>query len=124
LLKHIAVGLFVPYCVFLFIYIRKGFRSESRVLGILPWVMMLCAIWSFLPSIMNKLPLGFLNKIVNNFLISNIFFFYGILRKLSNTGSTFGLAMIFFMVFSLLGVYSRHLLVQEREIVTLRKRME
>lgn len=124
MLKHIAVGLFVPYCVFLFIYIRKGFRSESRVLGILPWVMMLCAIWSFLPSIMNKLPLGFLNKIVNNFLISNIFFFYGILRKLSNTGSTFGLAMIFFMVFSLLGVYSRHLLVQEREIVTLRKRME
>jgi len=116
MLKHIVIGLLIPYCIFLYFYIKKGFKIESRLLAKLPLLLLLCAIWSFLPSILNKLHLWPLNVIANNFYISNIFFFYGFIRKVPHTGSVFGLGVIFFVCFSLLYIFVRHLKAQEREL--------
>jgi hypothetical protein len=114
--KHIAIGLFIPYCIFLFFYIKNGFRTDSKTLAKLPFLLLLCAIWSFLPNILNKLHLWPLNVIANNFFISNIFFFHGILRKLHTTGASWGLGIIFLIFLSLMLIFTRHLRTQEREI--------
>lgn len=114
--RHIAVSMLVPYCIFLFIYARSGFHVESRKLARLPFILLCCAIWGLMPSILGKLHLWPLDKIANNFLISNIFFFYGILRKTPHTGSILGLGVIFFIFFSLMFIFKRHLRAQEREI--------
>ena len=118
--KHIAIGLLIPYCVFLFFYMKNGFRMESRLLAKIPFLFLLCAIWSFLPSILNRLNIWPLNVIANNFFISNIFFFYGIIRKIPHTGSTFGLGIIFFIFFSLMFIFAQHLRRQEKELKNLK----
>ncbi|MEI8349057.1 MAG: hypothetical protein WCI77_02790 [Candidatus Omnitrophota bacterium] len=69
-----------------------------------------------MPSILSKLHLWPLSAIANNFYISNIFFFYGILRKIGHSGSTFGLGVVLCIFFSLAIIYARYLRAQEREI--------
>ena len=111
MLKHIAIGLFIPYCIFLFIYVRNGFRFKSKVLARVPYVLLFCAIWSIVPNILKWLP----------FYIRDIFFFHGILSRLRTTGSTWGLGMIFFVFFSLFFIFVRHLGAQEKAILDLEK---
>lgn len=116
MLKHIAAGLLIPYSVFLYFYAKRRFSVASKVLARMPLVLLACGIWSVVPSIVNHLPLGILGKILNNFFISNIFFFYGILRAIPWGGSTYGLGVIYFVFFSLMLIFVRHLWMQEREI--------
>jgi len=120
-LKHITVGLLIPYCVFLFFFFKKKSHVESKTLAKLPFIFLLCAVWSFLPSIIARLPLGFLGRIINNFFVSNIFFFYGILRKFKNSGSTYGLGVIFVIFFSLFFIFAHHLYLQEKKIRNLKE---
>ena len=111
MLKYIAVGLSIPYFIFLFFYMRKGFQIKSRLLARLPYLLLFCATWSIIPNILKGTP----------FLVSNIFFFNGILRKLHTTGSTWGLAIIFFVFFSLFFIFAKHLGRQENELASLKK---
>jgi hypothetical protein len=121
MLKHIAVGLLIPYCIFLFLYLKKGFDARSKMLEAFPFIFLACAIWSIIPNIMNKLPLGIIGKIANNFFISNIFFFHGILRKIPRSGAVAGLGLIFIMFFSLMFIYAKHLGEQEKDFYRLKK---
>ena len=116
MLKHIAVGLLIPYGIFLIFYAKRRFCVETNVLARLPLILLCCGIWSVVPSIVNNLPLGIVSKILNNFFISNIFFFYGILREVPAGGSTWGLGAIYFIFFSLMLIFVRHLWAQEHEI--------
>ena len=121
MLKHIAVGLFIPYCIFLLLYLRKRYRDRNKMLVLFPFILLGCSIWSVVPNIVRILRLGILNKIVNNFFISNIFFFHGILRKLNRSGTIAGLGLIFIIFFSLMLIYAKHLGDQERKIKELNK---
>ncbi|MDD5633945.1 MAG: hypothetical protein PHW46_01555 [Candidatus Omnitrophica bacterium] len=121
MLKHITIGLLVPFCIFIFYYIRNGWKINSDILSKMPLIFLGCMLWSFVPSIVNGLPLGFVKEIVCDFYISNIFFFYGILNRLNRTGSTFGLAMILVIFFTMIIIFAHHLKIQEREIDHLRK---
>jgi len=114
--KHIAFGLSVPYSIFLYFYAKRRFSVETRVLARMPLILSGCGIWSVVPSIVDNLPLGIVSKVLNNFFISNIFFFYGILREVPAGGSTWGLGVIYLVFFSLMLIFIRHLWVQEQEI--------
>ena len=122
MLKHIAIGLFIPYCFFFVLYVRGRFRMKSETLAVFPFVFFFCAFWSIVPNIIGNLPLGFLGRLFNNFFISNIFFFHGILSRLDTTGSTWGLGMVFIIFFSLIFIFARHLRLQEKEISELQKK--
>ena len=119
MLKHIAIGIFIPYCAFIYLYVKNRFRIESIYLARLPLVLLLCGIWSFVPSILKHVPVvGF---VIADTPISNIFFFYGILRNLNTGGTLWGLTLIFCTFFSLMMLFARHLGMQEEEIRRLRE---
>ena len=86
----------------------------------MPIVLLACAIWSIIPNIASRLPLGFVGSILTNFWSSNIFFFYGVLSRIDHSGNILGLGIIFIVFFSLIIIYARHLGVQERELRSLK----
>lgn len=120
MLKHIAIGILIPYVVFLVIYVRNKFQIDDFLLSMMPYILFLCAGWSILPNVFYKIKLD----IMNNFFVSNVFFFHGVLRRWHTTGSTWGLGIIFFVFFSLLIIYARHLHLQECKIRMLNNQRE
>lgn len=123
MLKYIAIGLLVPYCLFLYGWAKNGFRADPRKLTRLPLVLLACAIWSVMPNIADKFGLWPFNKIFDNFIFSNIFFFHGALEGLKTTGSSWGLGIVYFIFFSLMMIFARHLKEQEREMDNLKERI-
>jgi hypothetical protein len=121
MLKHIAVGLLIPYSIFLCFYAKRRFCVETKLLARMSLILLCCGIWSVLPTIVTHLSLGFVGKISNNFLVSNVFFFYGILRKVPAGGATWGLGAVYFVFFSLIVIFTRHLGMQEKKIMSLCK---
>jgi len=119
MLKHIAVGIFLPYGIFLFFYIRDGLRVRSETLAILPLVLFICGAWGFVPSMIEHIPL--IGPVISGSPMSNVFFFYGILHGIKTTGSTWGLGMVFFVFFSLILIFARHLGSQEKIIAELKE---
>ncbi len=114
MVKQVAIGLLIPYSVFLFFYAKFGFRFETRMLLRVPPVLLFCATWSVVPNVIKGMP----------FYLSNIFFFNGILGRMHTTGSTWGLGAIYFVFVSLIFIFARHLGAQERKIRDLRETME
>jgi hypothetical protein len=116
MLKHIAIGMFMPFCIFLFVYAKNGFRVKSKELVKVPPLLLLCGIWSIMPNILDKLHLWPLNIIANNFFISNIFFFHGVLKRLHTSGASWGLGLIFIVFFLLSFIFIRHLKIEEEKL--------
>ncbi|MFC1668260.1 hypothetical protein ACFL1T_02600 [Chlamydiota bacterium] len=121
MLKYIAIGFFIPFCVLIFYCIMNGFKIKSTHLALFPFILLFCGLWSIFPNIINKLGVSFLNGICNNYFISNIFFFHGILKKMNTTGSTWGLLLIFCIFFTLIFLFSYQIGIQERDLKELRK---
>lgn len=119
MIKHIAFSMGCVYLVFLISWFKnRSYWPPTRIVKI-PNLLVMAGIWSIMPSLIKKLGIGILTKITNNFFISNIFFGYGILRKIGSSGMILGLGTLIFIYLSLIYIYSCYLKEQENELAAL-----
>ena len=121
MLKHITIGLFIPYCILIFLYVKKGYRLETKALVALPYVFLFCALWSIVPNIISFVPWGIGSAVAGNSFFNNIFFFHRALENIPTLESIFGLGLMLFILFSVFIIVLRHLKQQEREIEKLKR---
>ena len=116
MLKHITIGLFIPYCVLIFLYVKNGFRLKTRVLTAVPYAFLFCVLWSIVPDIILLVPWGIGAAVASNPFFNNIFFFHRSLESMPTLQSIFGLGLMLFILFSVFIIFLRHLEQQEIQI--------
>lgn len=120
MLKHLAFGAWFAYILFLFSYVKNGFKVEPKKIVNLPYALLFCMIWSIFPNILGILEISIVDRIATNFYVSNIFFLYGVLDRVGSTGATWGLGAILVLFSSLVIILAIELHRQERCIASLK----
>ena len=112
MLKHSAVGFAISFFVVVVLMWRAhNEQRRQRLLLALPVVLLCAFVWSILPWILLRLPVI---KILMRTPLNNVFFFYGIVKRLSTTGATWGLGMIYLIFFFMTLMYARALGTHEK----------